>query len=72
MIYASPFVYDHGRMIIVGSTNGCLRVLNTQTGEIICETQVDENGIFSSPVCYQNLILVGSRDDHLYCYQLLP
>jgi outer membrane protein assembly factor BamB len=72
MIYASPFVYDNGRIVIVGSTNGCLRVLNTQTGEIICETQVDGNGLFSSPVSYQNLIIVGSRDDHLYCYRLLP
>jgi outer membrane protein assembly factor BamB len=71
MIYASPFVYDNGRMVIVGSTNGCLRLLNAQTGEIICETEINGNGLFSSPVCYQNFIIVGSRDDYLYCYQLL-
>jgi outer membrane protein assembly factor BamB len=71
MIYASPFVIDHGRIVIVGSTDGCLRLLNTQTGEIICETQVNGDGLFSSPICYQNFLIVGSRDDHLYCYQLL-
>ncbi|CAF0744590.1 unnamed protein product [Rotaria sordida] len=72
MIYASPFVYDNGRIVIVGSTDGCLRILNTQTGEIICETQVDGNGLFSSPVSYLDYIIVGSRDDYLYCYKLLP
>ncbi|CAF2035826.1 unnamed protein product [Rotaria magnacalcarata] len=71
MIYGSPFVYDNGRMVIVGSTDGCLRILNTQSGEIVCETKVDGNGLFSSPVVYLNFILVGSRDDYLYCYKLL-
>ncbi|CAF0974343.1 unnamed protein product [Rotaria sp. Silwood1] len=71
MIYASPFVYDNGRMVIGGSTDGCLRILNTQTGEIICETQVAGNGLFSSPISYLDFIIVGSRDDYLYCYKLL-
>ncbi|CAF5094850.1 unnamed protein product, partial [Rotaria magnacalcarata] len=57
MIYGSPFVYDNGRMVIVGSTDGCLRILNTQSGEIVCETKVDGNGLFSSPVVYLNFIL---------------
>jgi outer membrane protein assembly factor BamB len=72
MIYASPFVYGNGRMVIVGSTNGCLRILNTQTGEIICEIQVDGNGLFSSPICFLDFVIVGSRDDYLYCYKILP
>ena len=59
-------------MIIVGSTDGCLRILNAQSGEIICETQIDGNGLFSSPVSYLDLVIVGSRDDYLYCYKLLP
>jgi outer membrane protein assembly factor BamB len=70
MIYASPFVYDNGQMIIVGSTDGCLRILKTETGELICETQVDGNGLFSSPICYLDYVIVGSRDDYLYCYKL--
>ena len=70
MIYASPFVYDNGRVVIAGSTDGCLRILNTQTGETICETKVDSNGLFSSPVCYLDFIVIGSRDDNLYCYKL--
>lgn len=70
MIYASPFVYDRGHMLIIGSTNGCLRVLKSQTGEIICETQVEGEGLFSSPVFYSNHIFIGSRDDYLYCYKL--
>ncbi|CAF4040737.1 unnamed protein product, partial [Rotaria sp. Silwood2] len=71
MIYSSSFVYDNGRMVIAASTDGCLRILNTQTGEVICETQVDGNGLFSSPVSYLDYIIVGSRDDYLYCYKLL-
>lgn len=71
MIYASPFVCDNGRMVIVGSTNGCLRILNTQTGEIICEIEVNSNGLFSSPVCFRHFVIVGSRDDYLYCYKML-
>ncbi|CAF1293371.1 unnamed protein product [Adineta ricciae] len=68
MIYASPFVFDHGRMVIVGSTNGCLRALTCQTGEILCETQIPGEGLFSSPICYRDRVIVGSRDDYLYCY----
>ncbi|CAF0815231.1 unnamed protein product [Adineta steineri] len=70
MVYASPFVFDNGQKIIIGSTNGCLRVLNSQTGGTICETQIDGNGLFSSPICYLDYIIVGSRDDYLYCYKL--
>ncbi|CAF1293260.1 unnamed protein product, partial [Adineta ricciae] len=68
MIYASPFVFDHGRMVIVGSMNGCLRALTSQTGEILCETQIPGEGLFSSPICYRDRVIVGSRDDYLYCY----
>ena len=68
MIYASPFAFDHGRMVIVGSTNGCLRVLSSQTGEILCETHIPGEGLFSSPICYLGYVIVGSRDDYLYCY----
>jgi outer membrane protein assembly factor BamB len=71
MIYASPFVMGHGRIVIIGSTDGCLRLLNAQTGEMLCETQLNDSGLFSSPICYQNFLIIGSRDDHLYCYQLL-
>lgn len=71
MIYASPFVFNNGQIVIGGSTDGCLRLLNTQTGEIICQTKVNGNGLFSSPVCYQDFIIVGSRDDYLYCYKIL-
>lgn len=71
MVYASPFVYNNGQQVVVGSTDGCLRILNTQSGDVICEVQVDGNGLFSSPICYLNLIVVGSRDDYLYCYKLL-
>jgi outer membrane protein assembly factor BamB len=71
MIYASPFVYGNGRMVIVGSTNGCLRILNIQTGEIICEIQVAGDGLFSSPICFLDFVIVGSRDDYLYCYKML-
>ncbi|UJR23756.1 hypothetical protein I4U23_026733 [Adineta vaga] len=70
MIYASPFVCNHGQMLIVGSTNGCLCVLKSQTGERVCETQVEGEGLFSSPVFYLNHIFIGSRDDYLYCYKL--
>lgn len=70
MIYASPFVHGNGRCVVVGSTDGCLRILETQTGSLVCETQMASQGLFSSPVCYQNFVLVGSRDDHLYCYRL--
>lgn len=69
MIYASPCVINHGQIVLIGSTDGCLRLLNSQTGEILCETVIDGNGLFSSPVCYEDSLLVGSRDDYLYCYK---
>ncbi|CAF1403891.1 unnamed protein product [Adineta ricciae] len=57
MIYASPFVFDHGRMLIVGSTNGCLRALSSQTGEILCEIYIPGEGLFSSPICYRDHVI---------------
>ena len=70
MIYASPFVHNDGKWIVVGSTDGCLRILDSETGGLLSETIVEGEGLFSSPVCYRDLVVVGSRDDYLYCYRL--
>ena len=70
MVYASPFIHDDGRLIVIGSTDGSLRVLDSANGDLLCETCVNGEGLFSSPLCFCDLILVGSRDDHFYCYKL--
>jgi len=71
MIYASPFVRTHDEIALVGSTNGCLRLIKIPTGEIISEIELNDKGLFSSPISYKNLIFIGSRDDFFYCYKLI-
>ena len=70
MISALPFVHNEGKWIVVGSTDGCLRVLDSGTGGVLSGTTVEDEELFSSPVCYRDLVVVGSRDDYLYCYRL--
>jgi outer membrane protein assembly factor BamB len=65
-ICASPdFEAAEGR-IVAASTKGDVYVLN-KSGEILSSFQLDGH-IYSSPIFLPGRIIIGSRDNFLYCY----
>lgn len=65
-IYSSPFAAS---VIICSDTNGYLKVLEFSTGRLLAQSRMDGQ-VFSSPVMVDHLVIVGCRDDNLYCFQL--
>ncbi|XP_041461888.1 beta-alanine-activating enzyme-like isoform X2 [Lytechinus variegatus] len=68
-IYSSPFIFTGGghRRVAVASTEGHIYVLDVQTGKILSETELPGE-VFSSPIVIgSKRIIVGCRDDFVYC-----
>lgn len=65
-VYSSPFP---GSLIICSDTNGYLRVVELSNGRQLAETRLGGQ-VFSSPVLVEQSIVVGCRDDYLYCFRL--
>ena len=51
------------------SCNGVVYVIDSQSGGIRCSLQLP-NEVFSSPVVVNNRIIVGCRDESLYCIDI--
>ncbi|ESO88498.1 hypothetical protein LOTGIDRAFT_125913, partial [Lottia gigantea] len=72
-IYSTPFVYSTSTRLEHSSqnasTNGDLNIISVSTGEVLYSIQLPGE-LFSSPVIYQNKLLIGCRDNHLYCFQI--
>ena len=69
-VAASPDVLDGGRVLAVCTTRGVLHLLVAATGELLLSSSQLPGEIFSSPLVYRDNIVVGCRDNNLYCYQL--
>ncbi|XP_057380679.1 beta-alanine-activating enzyme-like isoform X2 [Daphnia carinata] len=65
-IYSSPFAAS---VIICSDTNGYLKVLEFSTGCLLAQSRLDGQ-VFSSPIMVDQLVIVGCRDDNLYCFKL--
>nr|XP_054755985.1 beta-alanine-activating enzyme-like isoform X2 [Lytechinus pictus] len=71
-IYSTPFIFTRGgcRRVAVASTEGHIYVLDVQTGKILSETELPGE-VFSSPIVIGSKhIIVGCRDDFVYCLYL--
>jgi acyl-CoA synthetase len=66
-IYSSPFATS---LIICSDTAGHLRVMELDSGRLLAQTRLDGE-VFSSPVMVNQLVVVGCRDNHLYCFELV-
>lgn len=64
-VYSSPFT---GSVVICSDTSGLLRVMNSEDGKVLSETKLSGE-TFSSPVMVGSSVLIGCRDDFLYCFQ---
>ncbi|XP_051026230.1 beta-alanine-activating enzyme [Acomys russatus] len=74
-VYATPFAFcDHGRsnetLLAAASTDGKLWVLECQSGELrsVCELPGE---VFSSPVVWESMLVIGCRNNYIYCLDLL-
>ncbi|KAL8576444.1 hypothetical protein ACOMHN_049011 [Nucella lapillus] len=68
-----PLEGDHsspGRLVACASTDGLVRILNVATGELIGQKHLPGE-VFSSPVVVDDCLIVGCRDDRVYCYRLV-
>ncbi|XP_063166650.1 beta-alanine-activating enzyme isoform X2 [Candoia aspera] len=74
-VYATPFVFcshdlDSKTFLVVTSTDGRIWILNAKTG--VAEGTGELPGeVFSSPVAWGSTIIVGCRNNYLYCLDLL-
>ncbi|XP_076873255.1 beta-alanine-activating enzyme isoform X2 [Brachyhypopomus gauderio] len=73
-VYSSPFVFDGSRwgvrtLVALTTTDGTVWVLDVDQGEL--KTSFSLPGeLFSSPVVWDGTIVVGCRNDYVYCLDL--
>ncbi|KAK2835854.1 hypothetical protein Q5P01_016338 [Channa striata] len=74
-VYSSPFVFDGSSMgvrgILVGlaSTDGKVWLLDAEGGQMLASHTLPGE-LFSSPVVYEQSLVVGCRNDYVYCLKL--
>nr|XP_034968206.1 beta-alanine-activating enzyme [Zootoca vivipara]XP_034968207.1 beta-alanine-activating enzyme [Zootoca vivipara]XP_034968208.1 beta-alanine-activating enzyme [Zootoca vivipara]XP_034968209.1 beta-alanine-activating enzyme [Zootoca vivipara]XP_034968210.1 beta-alanine-activating enzyme [Zootoca vivipara] len=73
-VYAIPFVFHHHALqdetlLAVASTDGKIWILNAKTGLVEGEEKLPGE-VFSSPVVWGTTIIVGCRNNYLYCFDL--
>ncbi|KAL4217924.1 hypothetical protein ACF0H5_022663 [Mactra antiquata] len=56
-------------IVIVCSSKGTIYIIDITDGTLLYNYIIDGE-IFSSPIIYDNCIIIGSRDDYLYCFHL--
>ncbi|XP_023233744.1 acyl-CoA synthetase family member 4-like [Centruroides sculpturatus] len=73
-VYATPFVFININqtvkyLVVVASKLGTLYILDGLTGKELCKYSLDGE-IFSSPVICDNYLIVGCRDNFVYCFKI--
>ncbi|XP_047113580.1 beta-alanine-activating enzyme isoform X1 [Schistocerca piceifrons] len=72
-VYATPFpfstVNSEVDFVAAASTSGALCILHAKSGELLYKKNIGCE-LFSSPVVCGGVLVIGSRDDYLYCYKL--
>ncbi|KAM5194147.1 beta-alanine-activating enzyme isoform 2-T2 [Mantella aurantiaca] len=74
-VYATPFVFpnphsENTELLAAASTDGSLWVLDAHSGLLITH-YILEGEIFSSPVVCLNKLVIGCRDNYVYCFDLI-
>ena len=85
-VYATPFVFEtclcntctidtdisssvaHYYAVIC-STSGQIDIVNCVNGRLVCSTNVPGE-LFSSPVVCDDRLIIGCRDDNIYCFKM--
>ncbi|KAG7488869.1 hypothetical protein MATL_G00038990 [Megalops atlanticus] len=73
-VFSSPFLFDGsvwgcGRLVTLTSTDGTVWVLDAETGALKASLSLPGE-LFSSPVVWGRTLVVGCRNDFVYCIEL--
>ncbi|KAM9849322.1 beta-alanine-activating enzyme [Aulostomus maculatus] len=75
-VYSSPCAFDgstvgsKGILVALASTDGTVYILDAQNGQTLASCTLPGE-LFSSPVVYESSIVVGCRNDNVYCLKLI-
>ncbi|KAF3691186.1 Acyl-CoA synthetase family member 4 [Channa argus] len=75
-VYSSPFVFDgsitggRGILVALASTDGTVWILDAEDGQLLASHTLPGE-LFSSPVVYEQSLVVGCRNDYVYCLELI-
>lgn len=74
-VYATPFAFsNHPRsddaLLAAASTDGKLWVLESRSGELRSVYELPGE-VFSSPVVWESMLVIGCRNNYIYCLDLL-
>ncbi|KAI3369008.1 hypothetical protein L3Q82_025980 [Scortum barcoo] len=74
-VYSSPCVFDgsvvgrRGTLVAVASTDGTVWILDGEDGRTLASLTLPGE-LFSSPVVWEQHLVVGCRNDYVYCLKL--
>ncbi|XP_071371684.1 beta-alanine-activating enzyme [Centroberyx affinis] len=74
-VYSSPCVFDgttwgrRGILVGLASTDGTVWILDGQDGLLVASLTLPGE-LFSSPVVWEHSLVVGCRNDYVYCIEL--
>lgn len=65
-VYSTLFCFNNEKTYVGASTQGNLCIIDSHRGEVLSSYHFD-NEVFSSPVVLEDHIIVGCRDNYVYC-----
>ncbi|XP_072246044.1 beta-alanine-activating enzyme [Leuresthes tenuis] len=74
-VYSSPCVFDgsvvgrRGALVGLASTDGTVWILDARDGQVLT-TLALPGELFSSPVVWERSLVIGCRNDYVYCLNL--
>lgn len=74
-VYATPFAFCHhsrssAALLAAASTDGKLWILESESGRLQDVYELPGE-VFSSPVVWESMLVIGCRNDYVYCLDLL-
>ncbi|XP_025242415.1 beta-alanine-activating enzyme isoform X1 [Theropithecus gelada] len=74
-VYATPFAFhncngSNEMLLAAASTDGKLWILESQSGQLQSVYELPGE-VFSSPVVLESMLIIGCRDNYVYCLDLL-
>ena len=69
-VTASVDVLEEDNLLVCCTTGGYVNLLDPATGDVVMSTEKFPGEIFSSPVTSGDKVLVGCRNNFLYCFDM--
>lgn len=74
-VYATPFAFHYQEggdemLLAAASTDGKLWILESKSGRLQSVYELPGE-VFSSPVVWESMLIIGCRNNYVYCLDLL-